>query len=1145
MSRRAMVWAGGFVALFVLLLLAWFGARWLGATGGDLPIVRAVLIALSAVLVAGVVWYLLSQSPALPPPPPAAGDDVAALLATAEQQLARAKIGKQRGLGELPLVIVLGRPGSGKSTCVEQSGLELDLLAGDVYRGNEKVPVPTSTLNAWYARGAGVIEVGWPLVTDGPRWQRLVERLQPKRLAAAFLQGQQAPRVVLACVSAEDLVAPDAHERVQGLVRELRAPVAALADAFGVALPVYVLVTKADRITGFREYVRPFTHEETRDVVGATLPIEMRDHGGSWAEHTSGRIDGALTMLYSGLVSRRGLVLDRHPAAEQKPLAYEFPREWRKLSPALSQLLVELCRPNQLTVNPFLRGFYVAGIRPSANQGAGSAPVQVAVNRQAASATMVVGGLQRARAAVVESGDRWSVEWAFLSRIFGEVILADHTAFGVTRAGTRLDALRRVLLGVTASLLLMLAVALTVSFASNRGLVNTVARHRAALAAMPRDAASLPALQHLDSLRATTDTLGQWVRTGAPLPYRFGLFLGARLYPEARQLYFAELRAKLYEQARVSLLERLRAGKGEPVDGFAFDTTYGLLKAHLVTTSHPDSSTGAFLGPILTRRWDARRRADAAQLALAQRQFAFLGDELPRGNPYADAVDMPAVQQSRTYLLQLPVEDRIYQFIKTRANQVAQPVSFARAFPESRGALRAPHEVPGAFTRDGRAVVDQALANIDQYLVTEPWVLGADAPGVPNKAILVDRLRERYRRDVASEWRQVLASASVIGFGRAGAMRRLQELAGNQSAILAVLSLVARNTAGDSVYLEKAFQPVRVVATADSLSPGAPTSVEYLSALARLGADIEAVSKSKGAEQMMAAKSAEGSVSSARLAALAVSQKMQVDAEGGIDRRIYNLLLQPINFASATLSGAGTAELDGAGSAMCAAFNRLSGKFPFSPTSRNDATVAELNEMIKPGSGRLWKLYQERLSSVITRTGDGTFVAQSGGAIQISPAFMDFLTQMGRIADGLYPNGASDPRIDFSVSINAFNKSSTQVLFGVDGRVQRFSVASASESTGEFTWSLQSARQAQLQADVVPGGLDITESGPWGLFRLFFSASMWSGRGARTMVEWNTNSQGRPLLEPLRVQLSLPDAPNIFRRDFYSGGIRCVGRVAQ
>ncbi|MCU0647011.1 MAG: hypothetical protein MUF00_03410 [Gemmatimonadaceae bacterium] len=1144
MSRRVKIYLGSAVALLVLAFVASRAPVWMGAKGGDIAIIRGVLLAVAAIVVAGVAWYLLSQSPA-PPPPPAPGDDVAAVLVAAEQQLAKAGVAGRRALGELPLVVVLGRPGSAKSTSLARSPIELDLLAGDLYRGDDKVPLPTSTVNVWYTRGVGVIEVGWPVVSDGTKWQRLVDRLQPKRLAAAVSGGKQAPRVVLVCVSAEELAAPDARERVNAMVRELRGPVSALAEAFGVALPVYVLVTKGDRIIGFPEFVRPFTPDEARDVVGATFPVEQGDGGGAWGERTAARVDGALTALYEGFVARRLIVLDRQPAAEQKPLAYEFPREWRKLTPALTQFLVELSRPNQLKVNPFVRGVYLTGIRPVAADGAPAAPV-LAAPQAPASATGIFSATPRPSAPVA-SGARPRAQWAFLDRVLGDVILADETAFGVTRTGTRLDALRRGLIGTAIVGLLVLGVAIAASYSNNRRFVQAVDRHAQALAAMPNDSRGTPSLevlQRLDSLRAVTDTLGLWTRDGAPINYRFGLFVGAQLHPVARAKYFAELRSRLYDPARASMMERLRAVTGAPRDGFEFDSTYGWLKAHLVTTSHPDKSTGLFLGPVLVRRWASGRGIDGPRMALAQRQFEFLGDEIPRGNPYSDPADGAVIARARQFLLNSPPAARIYQFIVAESAREARPVSFGSAYPQLTGFLTDPYEVPAAFTKAGRTFVEQAFRNIDRYLTGEPWVLGDNAVAVGDKALLVDSLRARWRRDAAGHWRSYVRSASVVPFGRDNAMSRLQALAGNQSAIVAALALAARNTAGDTAVLEKIFQPLRVVATTDSLKPGADGSKEYLGALARLGGDIDAVAKAKGPDQIGAAKTAEGTVSAARLAVTALAQQMQVDPDGGVDRDVQRLLLQPIGFANNTLAGAGTGELNGGGASLCSAFDPLSRKFPLSPFATVEATAQELNDVLKPGSGKLWKIYEEKLASVIQRGPDGAFSAPPGGAVQINPAFTSFLTRAARLAEGLYANGASEPRIDLGISPN-FTRTMPQLSFGLNGQMQRFNAGSALSGASNFTWSLGSAREARLTATVGTQTLDVSGRGPWGLFRVFFTASTWAGRGEKTVAEWTTTPEGAALPEPVRVELSLADAPNVLRRDFYTAGFSCVRTVAR
>ena len=56
--------------------------------------------------------------------------------------------------------------------------------------------------------------------------------------------------------------------------------------------------------------------------------------------------------------------LSREQDPSQLPGIYEFPREFRKLRLPLVRFLVELCKPSQLNVGPFLRGFYFSGVRP-------------------------------------------------------------------------------------------------------------------------------------------------------------------------------------------------------------------------------------------------------------------------------------------------------------------------------------------------------------------------------------------------------------------------------------------------------------------------------------------------------------------------------------------------------------------------------------------------------------------------------------------------------------------------------------------------------------------------------------------------------------------------------------------------------------
>src|SRR6185437_14025831 len=116
-------------------------------------------------------------------------------------------------------------------------------------------------------------------------------------------------------------------------------------------------------------------------------------------------------------------VLGREAAVEPKPGAYEFPRELRKTGAVVTQFLVELCRPSQLQVSPFLRGYYFAGVRPVYINDAAPAAAAAALQSrgEARSATAVFRAEQmaaQARTAPAAAATRKVPQWVFLGRLF-------------------------------------------------------------------------------------------------------------------------------------------------------------------------------------------------------------------------------------------------------------------------------------------------------------------------------------------------------------------------------------------------------------------------------------------------------------------------------------------------------------------------------------------------------------------------------------------------------------------------------------------------------------------------------------------------------------------------------------------------------
>ena len=84
------------------------------------------------------------------------------LIRDAEQRLAAA--GQRARVANLPVVFVLGDAGSAKTCLVVHSGLEPELLSGQVYENNNVVS--TRAANFWFARKAVLVEAAGKMLAD-------------------------------------------------------------------------------------------------------------------------------------------------------------------------------------------------------------------------------------------------------------------------------------------------------------------------------------------------------------------------------------------------------------------------------------------------------------------------------------------------------------------------------------------------------------------------------------------------------------------------------------------------------------------------------------------------------------------------------------------------------------------------------------------------------------------------------------------------------------------------------------------------------------------------------------------------------------------------------------------------------------------
>lgn len=1145
MKRRSKIWLSAGLGLVSWLVLVRLLARLLELEGSD-RLVLLLGLGLLGVLAAGVlVWYFLRElRDKEGPPAPGQGDEIDNAIATARSRLVTAKYAERSRLSQLPMVVALGAAGSAKTTVILRSGLDPDLLAGEVQRGD--ATVATRVVNLWYSSKTIFLEVGGKLSSDGGRFTRLIKHLQPSRLAAVLSAGSQAPRVAIVCLSIEDLTKAGGAEAVMTNARELRARLLEVSQRLGIRLPVYVILTKADRIPYFTDFVRNFSQDEAREVFGTTLPFDSGSVS-TYADRTSSRVTTAMQRLAGALAIQRLQYLPRETQPDAIYGGYEFAREFRKIIPLATQFLVEVCRPSQLEVSPVLRGFYFTGVRAViVDDGmAAQAPAQRPVDPLNMDATQAfvpaMYGIAQAPTGPAGSTSRKVPQWVFLGRFFKDVVLKDRVALAATAGGAKVNLLRRAALATITALTVLFILGFIVSFAANRKLERRAeATVRSVIGATltPGDVLGTDALQRLDSLRAVTQQLGSWQRDGAPLRYRWGLYTGKSLYARLRSIYFIQFDSLLYAPAHGNLIRDLRNMPQVPTEGADYPASYNILKAHLIVTAFGTKSIPEFLGPVLTRAWGEDVKPNEERRALALAQFSYFASELPHGNPLPLDTDTTAVRNAQAYLKRFGNGAQLYQIMRSEANKQATIPSFefAKAFPGATGVVQAPYVVEGAFTRRGWAFMQEALRNITSYLTGEEWVLGTDQPSESEIRAVTNTVRDAYLADYAKAWQTVLAQARVAPFAGVGdAARKMNQLGGNPSPLMQLFNTVSLNVAVDSTMAATIFLPVAVVSPADSTRLFGEKTDPYLQAVLAMGTALEQVASAPPGQADGPVGDAKTQSSTAKNAARNLSLAFGSVVPGSVGPDVNRLLLDGISRVDPLLGNVGIGALNKSGGDMCSGAGRVLLRGPFNPRGAA-ATLDDVTAFFGRPDGALLNLYNGQLSNYMVRQGNG-YAAKPGSSIKINPRFRDFFSRATQLSQALYPEGKPGPQFTFTFRAVTTGDIKLATLI-IDGNSRNFIPNRSADQP--FSWVAAESQDARLVATV--GGNQQTKSGTgiWSVFQLFAQARNWTQLGSKYSAEFAFQHDGREVVLP--IELNFLGNPPIFDTQWLRG-LTCVSQI--
>ncbi|MGA8026475.1 MAG: type VI secretion system membrane subunit TssM [Bryobacteraceae bacterium] len=803
--RIGLLWTGGGIAAvlaFIILSRLWGWGRTLRARAAAKP------------------------KPALKRTQPVNEDEaaIAALINEANATLRRAAgYSAEKGeapLSKLPLYLLIGPEGSGKTSTFFNSGLEPQLLAG------EAVAPPflsTRLCNFWLAKNALFVEIGGRAFSGDPnRWQLILRSLQAKPPAAGWKRFWSGPekafdlRGVIAFCDVKDFTAalsPQGRERLDRQSNDWQDRLGAIAETFKASVPVYFLITKCDALPYFSDYFRGLPDSEANQVLGCTLADSKKPDAaadGTSVEAEAKRLTKSFGVLYHSLAERRIWHLSHEPDPARRPAIYEFPRELKRIRPVIVQFLSSTFRSHPLRVDPMLRGYYFSatGERPAAAQDLSESRAQ----RPDSSAVLEATALFRADATQIFRPSEASAgpklvfprgvthRWLFVSELLNKVVLAERSTGVPARLDTRVERKRMVACAAVCALCLLLCFAFLNSWTRNRHLLNAVSE--SAELQNRGTTPTLAELQSLDNLRGAAGQLLEYDHEGAPLGMRWGLYSGSRIARAARDLYFRRFQDLLLNPLNAVITAHLQNLPASPGPDAPYNPVLRLLQTHLMISSAVCTPDPILVSEGLKGALQEIVPAGTSPMwqSLAGQQIDFYTGELRYGNPCKLAENTAARDRARQYLAQIHGADRIYASVLAAGEK-----SFTKAqrlgdlSSDYAVVLSGPGEVSGIFSRDGWTYIEKASKKSTGDAPGDACALGQGnslfgRERTPDAG--VERAIQRlYIRDYAEHWRRFVTAFSVKGYGGVGdAARKLEMLSDHKSPLLALFAMTSNQT---------------------------------------------------------------------------------------------------------------------------------------------------------------------------------------------------------------------------------------------------------------------------------------------------------------------------------------------------------------
>ena len=674
----------------------------------------------------------------------------AAITSLKNSKLAKSKLGKS-ALYALPWYMIIGPSAAGKTTAIQNSGLEFP-FGKDGFKGVGG----TRNCDWFFSTKAIFLDTAGRYITqteDRVEWLAFLDVLKKNRR-------RKPVNGVIIALNIDEIIKCDKDELFDH-AKNIRSRIDELIENLGINFPVYFVFTKCDLVQGFVEYFSDFSEIERSQIWGATLTTQQLIN-----TNPKDVFENEFQKLSDKIFEIRTIRLSSPLKREQRRKVFLFPYQFKSLHQKLTYLIGEVFQHNPYQDNPIFRGFYFTS---GTQEGA---PLDIAIKEIAKQFNL---------SQTVEEDSQEIIETKnyFIKDLLNDIVIGDQNySAGQTSGGVKKQSFAKLVTASASGLFLILFGLFTIiGFNGNSDLLNKIKNTSESFQQINWNQDLLKNFTETEKLRVLINNIENGEANEAFIS--FGFDRSEETLPELKKLYIQKTES-FFTQYIYDELVRYLNNYANGQD-YSAEEIYSYLKAYLLLgnqRSKLDTTEQRFLANVFFNVLNSRfiisnqsaSPSDKDSLRnLLKNYISFYTGNLSDKNVYAVRSDNLLVSIVRDRIQYKPNPESIYARLKQNGiSQFPNELTLEKEIGGGYTFLKTDFRVPVIFTADGWTnYIEEAIIEESINPGKEDWVLGRSFVKSEDELTseeIKKSLFNLYFSDYKQTWLQFLESIRYTNF---------------------------------------------------------------------------------------------------------------------------------------------------------------------------------------------------------------------------------------------------------------------------------------------------------------------------------------------------------------------------------------------